>query len=78
MCLTPYSIGANAQAGAVLRQSQSYQNVSRETLWYDWGQKPYKASDSGFSCGLVRSANVLLHLQEGGDGAAMARHVADS
>jgi hypothetical protein len=23
-------------------QSQSYQIVSRETFWYDWGQKPYK------------------------------------
>jgi hypothetical protein len=24
---------------------QSYQNVSRETFWYDWGRKPYKPAD---------------------------------
>jgi len=24
--------------------AQSYQNASRETFWYDWDQKPYKAS----------------------------------
>jgi hypothetical protein len=35
--------------GAFFWQSQSYQNVSRETFWYDLAAKPYKAQDSGHS-----------------------------
>jgi hypothetical protein len=31
--------------------AQSYQNASRETFWYDWGQKPYKASYIWRACG---------------------------
>jgi hypothetical protein len=42
----PMNFGAHAcsnerRCGA---NNQSYQNVSRETFWYEWGQKPYKAS----------------------------------
>jgi hypothetical protein len=33
----------NPQAGAGSRRFGSYQKVSRETFWYDLGQKPYKA-----------------------------------
>jgi hypothetical protein len=41
------------------------QNVSREAFWYDWRQKPYKASDSGPSFDLVRSIGFLVQFQEG-------------
>jgi hypothetical protein len=40
-------IRANPQAAARSRRFGSYQNVSRETFWYDLGQKPYNAEDSG-------------------------------
>src|SRR6202035_1745563 len=62
---------ANPQAGAGSRRFGSYQNVSRETFWYDLGQKPYKASDSRSSFNLVRSIDFLVQFQEGGDGASM-------
>src|ERR1019366_4521120 len=39
-------MNANPQGGARSRQSQSYQNVSRETFLSGRGQKPYKAQDS--------------------------------
>jgi hypothetical protein len=57
--------------------AQSDKNVSRETLWSDWGRKSYKASDSGSFSDLVRSAKVSWQLQESGSGAAMARSVAE-
>jgi hypothetical protein len=60
------------QAGARSRQFGSYQNVSRETFWHDWGRKPYKASDSRSFFNLVRSINFLVQFQEGGGGALMA------
>jgi hypothetical protein len=31
---------------------KSYQKVSREAFWYDFGQKPYQAEDKGLSSGL--------------------------
>ena len=35
--------------GAMLKIGRCgpYRNDSRETFWYDWGQKPYKANDRG-------------------------------
>jgi hypothetical protein len=68
----PGTIGAIAQAGGRFWRPQSYQNVSRETFWYDWGQKSYKACDSGPFFDLVRSINFLVQFQEGGGGASMA------
>ena len=53
-------------------QSQSYKNVSRETFWYDLGQKSYNASDSGPSFNLVRSIDFLVQFQKRGGGASMA------
>ncbi len=37
--------------------AQSYQNVSRETFWYDWGRKPYKESYASRlqACGIARN-----------------------
>ncbi len=52
--------------GARFWQSQSYQNVSRETFWYDWDQKSYKAEDSG------RSFDFLVQFQKRGGAALMA------
>jgi hypothetical protein len=62
---------ANPQAGARSRRFESYQNVSRETFWYDLGEKPYKASDSGPSLDDVRSIDLLAQFQEGGGAASM-------
>ncbi len=36
-----------AFAGEPVWRRGSYQNVSRETFWYDRDQKSYKAEDSG-------------------------------
>jgi hypothetical protein len=53
MCEGAAPLGrAIPQSQARSGQRQSYQNVSRETFWYDQGQKPYKPEDSGLSVNL--------------------------
>jgi IS5 family transposase len=51
---------------AQMRTSPRPGLVSRETFWYDWGKKPYKASDSGPLFDHVRSIDFLVQLQEDG------------
>ena len=41
-----------------LARDQSYQNVSRETIWYDLDQEPYKR-------GLVRSRGKQITCRDG-------------
>jgi hypothetical protein len=69
-------IRANPQAEAVSRRARPYQNVSRETFWYDLGQKPYKAQDSGHSLQFVSSIDLSAQLREGGGGVSLAQPVA--
>ncbi|MGA7383507.1 MAG: hypothetical protein WBW81_02070 [Methylocella sp.] len=49
----------------------TYQNVSRETFWYDCGQKPYKASDSGPFFDHVRLIDLLVQFEKRRGGASM-------
>jgi hypothetical protein len=69
-------IGANPQDAAHYRRVQSYQNVSRETFLSDWGSKPYKAKDCGFSFSSVRLIDFLVQLESGVSGASLAQSLA--
>jgi hypothetical protein len=55
---------ANPQAVARSRRFGSYQNDSREIFWYDWGRKPYMASDSGPYFDHVRWINFFGAIPE--------------
>ena len=48
--------GRVASGGAAL--NQSYQNVSRETFWYDWGRESYKPAyiARAEKCAITREA----------------------
>jgi hypothetical protein len=63
---------ANPQARARSWQRQSYQNVSRETLWYDWAGKIYKAQDNRAVLAWVRWNDFLVRSEDGGSGAPLA------
>jgi hypothetical protein len=66
-----------AQTGAFLRALQSYQIVSRETLLSGRSLKPYKAPDCGAVCIVVGLIDFQEQFLERGDGASMARFVAE-
>ena len=50
------TVAASLQGGAAL--NQSYQNVSRETFWYDWGRESYKPAYAAWAekCAIAREA----------------------
>jgi hypothetical protein len=58
-------------------QSQSYQSASREIFLSGWGQKPYKAEESGFVFDRVRSVEVEVRLRKDGGAATTTQPIAE-
>ena len=51
-------LGLGARRAARTLTCQSYQNVSRETFWYDWGKKLLKSLICPSACGTCDRAEI--------------------